>query len=248
MRLKITLKPIKSKPMNINYNYYLSSLCYKFLHKGNKKFAKMLHEKGFESGGKKFKLFTFSQLFCEKFKIDDTYITFLDCVNLYVSSPINDFILYFAQALLNEEIINIGGVEFIVENVEVLEQIKLKDRMIFRSISPIVVNSGQFVNGEFKQIYLSIDDERFEENLKNNLIKKYFALYKNLPRNLNLDINILNEDKYKKGKRIKIKNSFIKGYMPTFEVKGSEELILMGYEAGYGSKNSMGCGMVEVIR
>ncbi|EYE89391.1 CRISPR-associated protein Cas6 [Fervidicella metallireducens AeB] len=247
MRLRITIKPIKNKAMNINYNYYLSSLCYSFLNKGNKNFAKMLHEEGFEASGKKFKLFTFSQLFCERYKIDGTYVTFLDCVNWYVSSPINEFILYFAQALLNEEKINIGGVEFLVENVEVLEQIKLKERTIFKSLSPIVVNSGEIINGEFKQIFLSIDNEKFKENLKNNLIKKYFALYKSLPKNLNLDINMLDKDKYKRGKRINIKNSFIKGYMATFEVSGSEELILMGYDAGYGSKNSMGCGMVEII-
>jgi CRISPR/Cas system endoribonuclease Cas6 (RAMP superfamily) len=35
--------------------------------------------------------------------------------------------------------------------------------------------------------------------------------------------------------------------MAPFVVRGSVELIALGYEAGFGEKNSMGFGMVEVV-
>lgn len=247
MRIKITLKPEKEKNMNINYNYYLSSLCYKFLNKSNRDFAAMLHEEGFEAGEKRFKLFTFSQLLCKKVHIEGTYITFNADVIWFVSSPLSEFILYFAQTIMLEESIEIGGVNFEVANVELLKPAEIKNNMKFKCLSPIAVNTGCMVDGEFKQYYLSVDNEKFKDNIKNNLIKKYYAFNKRLPKDLNLDMRILNIHECLKGKRINVKNSFIKGYMPVFEISGSPELIEIGYEAGYGSKNSMGCGMVEVI-
>lgn len=247
MRLKITLKPKQVKEMNINYNYYLSSLCYRFLAKSNSNFASMLHEKGFAAAEKKFKLFTFSQLLCKRTQIEGSYIIFKDYVIWFVSSPLSEFILYFAQALLVEESFEIGGVEFETINVEVLKPKEITSNMIFKCLSPIAVNTGTIIEGEFKQYYLSVDDEKYKDNIRNNLIKKYFAFKNLLPKNMSLDIKILNLDECIRGKRINVKNSYIKGYMPIFQTNGSIELITMGYEAGYGSKNSMGCGMVEVI-
>lgn len=246
MRLKIELTPLKYQSININYNYPLSSLCYTFLNKSNIDFANKLHNEGFKVGNKNFKLFTYSQLFCKLYEIKDAFITFKDRVTWYVSSPIDNFILYFAQTLLSECTITVNNLKFEVINVEVMKQPEFKSKMLFKCLSPIAVNTGAVVNGEFKQYYLSVEDEKFKENIKNNLLRKYFALTNKLPHDLNFHMRILNIDKCNKGKRINIKNSFIKGYMPIFEVSGSTELIMTGYETGYGSKNSMGCGMVEV--
>jgi CRISPR-associated endoribonuclease Cas6 len=38
----------------------------------------------------------------------------------------------------------------------------------------------------------------------------------------------------------------IRGWLAPFTVEGSKELIELGYEAGFGSRNSMGFGMAEV--
>jgi len=43
------------------------------------------------------------------------------------------------------------------------------------------------------------------------------------------------------------KGTKIKAIMAPFVVRGSPELMEMGYEAGFGEKNSMGFGMVEVV-
>lgn len=247
MRLKIELIQNKCEGLDMNYNYYLSSLCYYFIEKSNKDFACKLHNEGFESGNKVFKLFTFSNLICSKYEIDGSYITFKDVVYWYVSSPIEEFILYFAQSLLDEGVVKVGNVEFNVLDVELMKSPSFKGRMKFKAVAPIVVNTGNIEDGEFKQYYLSVEDEKFKENIKNNLIRKYYAIHKCLPDNLNFSMTILNADKCSRGKRIKIKNSFIKGYMPLFQVEGSEELIKVGYEAGVGSKNSQGFGLVEIV-
>lgn len=38
----------------------------------------------------------------------------------------------------------------------------------------------------------------------------------------------------------------VRGWLAPFTVEGSPELIELGYEAGFGSRNSMGFGMAEV--
>ncbi|MEM0506480.1 MAG: CRISPR-associated endoribonuclease Cas6, partial [Thermosphaera sp.] len=40
----------------------------------------------------------------------------------------------------------------------------------------------------------------------------------------------------------------IKSWSGVFAIEGNPELIEMGYEAGLGSKNSQGFGMIEVIK
>jgi len=246
MRLKVNLELLNDKAIDINYNYYITSLIYKFISKSNIDFANTLHEEGYSAGGKKFKLFTYSTLICHKYEIKESYILFKDIITWYISSPVNEFILYFAQSLLNEGTVNISEGEFQVLNVEVLKSPQFKNKMMFRCLSPIAVNTGTVVEDEFKQYYLSPENEKFIENIKNNLLRKYFALTNTLPNDLNFEMKIVNLDKCIKGKRINIKNSFIKGYNPIFEIKGSEELIKIGYEAGFGSKSSLGMGLVEV--
>jgi CRISPR-associated endoribonuclease Cas6 len=39
----------------------------------------------------------------------------------------------------------------------------------------------------------------------------------------------------------------IRGWLAPFTVEGSNELIRLGYETGFGARNSMGFGMAEAI-
>ncbi|RLF61115.1 MAG: CRISPR-associated endoribonuclease Cas6, partial [Thermoplasmata archaeon] len=50
-----------------------------------------------------------------------------------------------------------------------------------------------------------------------------------------------------KAKRIKIKDTFHRCVEMVFEASGSKELLTIGYQAGFGERNSMGFGMVKVV-
>jgi len=50
-----------------------------------------------------------------------------------------------------------------------------------------------------------------------------------------------------KAKRIKLKDTFHRCSEMVFIAEGSRELLEVGYRAGFGSKNSMGFGMVKVV-
>lgn len=69
MRFKLILKAIDYKVslLPINYQYPLSSAIYRILSKGDREYARFLHEEGY---GKGYKFFTFSDLKL-KFKRED---------------------------------------------------------------------------------------------------------------------------------------------------------------------------------
>ena len=137
--------------------------------------------------------------------------------------------------------------------------------------SPIFVKKPM-PEGE-RDIYLFPGDENHEELLNQNLIHKYTTLYgkpykgeplkfdfrfeqfEHLKRLEPLErlerFNLL--ERFKRFKSFKVfKNGKItgeiKGTLQPFTVSGSEELIRVGLDCGFGQNNSMGCGYVEVVR
>ena len=69
MRIKVILVTDVPISIPINYQYQLSSAIYNLLQKADQEYARELHQKGYEFGSKKFKLFTFSSLFPDFYKI-----------------------------------------------------------------------------------------------------------------------------------------------------------------------------------
>jgi len=95
MRIKLTLFPIGQKTvLPINYNYFLTSLIYKFIKNSSQDYSSFLHGKGYKLGESKkgFKLFTFSMLKGGKFRVDHGDIVFLGGhIQWEISSPVNAF-------------------------------------------------------------------------------------------------------------------------------------------------------------
>lgn len=59
----------KNNTLPINYQYEFSTWIYKTLIAGNTEFANWLHDYGYTTGNKRIKLFTFSKLLSEKYRI-----------------------------------------------------------------------------------------------------------------------------------------------------------------------------------
>ncbi|QSZ27498.1 CRISPR-associated endoribonuclease Cas6 [Aceticella autotrophica] len=249
MRIKITLLPDEDNVLNLNYNYFLSAWIYNTLQKANKEYADELHSKGYSYGKKIFKLFTFSQLRCKNIKIIGENIKFMNRTFLYIASPKKEFILNFVKEILENNLLILQDYKFRIESVEVEKEPFFEKENRFICLSPIVTSTAVVIEGKRKSVNLPLYDDRFVENLKNNLIEKYFIIYKTLPDNINIKINFdMNYyNKNPQGKRIKYKNVFIKGYMVPFSMSGNAEMIKVAYNCGIGEKNSGGFGMIQKI-
>lgn len=259
MRVKFTFLPLSRKAaLPINYNYFLTSLIYKFIGNSSQDYSSFLHDEGYRLGESKkgFKLFTFSTLKGEKYRADHGEIVFQDGhVRWEISSPVNDFIQHLIEGSFAEgQEIVIGpdgcGVRFLVERVETLPRPEFKGTMRFTCLSPITVSQSISTPTGLKCHYLRPWEDGFSEAIMNNLTKKYRLVsgtdIEGSGFRIKIDNEYMNKRSGKITKKISFKGTDIIGFMSPFDVIGNPEIIKIGYEAGFGEKGSMGFGMVKV--
>ena len=307
MRIRLTLKPADKKAvLPINYNYYLTSLIYRFIFSSSSDYSSFLHNQGYRIGESKkgFKLFTYSMLNGKKYSIKSDTIIFENApITWEISSPVDVFLQHLITgAFTHGQVINIGnenrgegmGARFLIDRVETAPKPDFKEVMRFTCLSPITVSKiydktsavktgGNDFEAEAAGLNKNIDndgdifggaadlgchyirpwEEGFSEAIEQNLIKKYRLVYGKDPNGyiknsgnfyenkgiskfkITIDNNYMNKKSGKITKKINFKNTEIIGFMAPFEVTGNPELIEIGYEAGFGEKGSIGCGMVR---
>ncbi len=264
MRITIKLKCSPNSRLPINYNYALSAAIYKLLRFGSEDFAEFLHNIGFKNAGKTYKLFSFALRF-NKFKIQNQTIHLLEpTAFLIITSPlIEEFIQNFIVGTFAQQKIEIISGEFktvfYIEQIESLPPISFQNKMKFIMLSPMILSTKQKYNGKLQQYYFRYNDPMEEINrvLNQNLINKS-EIIKNKEYSED-GVKIKWDEKYiqrmeAKKKRLtkkitvrkseQIKIDLIGNQLP-FEIEGDTELIKIGYECGFGEKNSLGFGLVE---
>ena len=238
MRLRITFDSDEEIFLDFNYQYKLTGVVYRLLEKGNEHLAESYHMSS------NFKLFTFSWLESKRRKIYSNKINLKPPITWYISSINREFIEAIISGLLNKKIIKLSGNFLIPVELKVLRDINMNRRMKFYTISPILVR-GYKPNKQNKHIDLSPKESQFYENLQKNLIKKYEYFFKKSLSDRSFNIKRIYSPV---SKRIKVKNEFYRAWNFGFEVEGNPRLLEVGYECGFGEKNSMGFGMVKTMR
>lgn len=259
MRFKLTLEVDKRTFGNIlpiNYQYEQSALIYRILSKANADYATWLHANGFsEAGsGKRFKLFAFSRLQIERFKIfreSERLAILSDRVYWYISFLPEQSTENFIQGLFSNQVFEIGDVKstvrFRVVNVEVLPPPEFSEEMTFNTLSPICVRNKR---DDGSTEYLQPDNLLYEKALLGSLISRFKIFYK-MPYNYDafLKLKLLSDPQsvlitIKAGTD---KQTKVRGYMYQFKINAPSNLIRIMYESGLGEECSQGFGCVEVI-
>ncbi len=233
MRVKISLKGKGFIPFN--YNLALAGAVYGPIKRVDTDLACKIHS------STEYKYFTFSLLQVPDRKISPDGIYVVDGCYFLVSSPVKEIIHSFVEGILENPEVRIGRVTFEVEGVEILKSPVFDGGCVFSTVSPVIVRSVKEENGRLKIVDLYPTETRFYENLKKNLVKKYKTLYHE-----ERDVIEFSKPFSTKMMRIQIKETFHRASLMVFEVKGDRELLRLGYEAGFGEKNSMGFGMVKI--
>lgn len=260
VRLKIKLYAKDNRIIPYNYQYQFSSALYLLLKFGSKEFSDFLHNQGYKLNGKPYKLFSFAVQF-EQFTSQKDCIKLLSpYLYLYVSSPIVDeFIKNFVIGTFERTFFyfSSGGneIKFLINNMELLPQPEFEAESKFKLLSPLVLSTLREHNGKLSTYYLRPEDkDEINRILTNNLSNKY-----ELVNNKKLDGKVeleWDENYLKKHQRITKKITInehgknpidVVGLIAPFKLKGDKELIKIGYECGFGEKNSMGFGMAEKI-
>ena len=249
MRIKITCDIGEGICLPINYNYFLASAIYRFLRESDPEYAQFLHQDGYEVENRRFKLFTFSQLMAKR-EIRGEQIHFHSPLTWYVSSSQQPFLENFAAALMGAGILQIERHGLRVRDVEVLPPPRFGRQMTFRCLSPITMSTKRERNG--MPHYCLPDDPQFSELVRQNLIRKYKVVHQQPPEEksfaMTFDQAYIDKREGRVTRLVDYKGIKIRGVLSPFHVIGAPELIHIGYECGFGDKNSAGFGMVDVAR
>ncbi len=237
MRVCVALGNSAGKEIPYDYHYLLSSAIYRWIKLGDELLATKLHY------SKEIKPFTFSELLGKMVAVDDKYMRInSENVSLIFSSPIKEYVSAFVEGCLQAAELRIGRLSFPVERVEILRKPEIKNRMTFKTLSPVVVSTGIRKRDKVDKWYLYPTDKNWYINIERNLRKKYEFLYGRTAEGT-LRIKVLNF----KPKKYTVKGPVRASHL-TFEASGNTDLIEIGYFAGFGERTAQGFGCVEVVK
>ena len=251
MRIQILADVGDGLTIPINYNYWLSSTIYHFLARSDREYADFLHNDGYVVEKKHFKLFTFSQLMARQRRVQGQTIHFGSTLVWYVSSPVERFLTHFADTLLTEGRLFIGPHRLQIQDVRVPRVPHFTSEMRFRCLSPIVMSASRRREGQPYCHYCTPGDAELPELIRKNLLRKHEAIYGNQPPHdarlsFDFDAGYIHRKRGRVTRLVDYKGIKIRGTLCPFSVTGDPALIRVGYECGFGDKNSAGFGMVAV--
>ncbi len=224
-------------PLGYDYQYWLASMLLDRLDTADGELAEFLHS---HTG---FKFYTFSNLKLEDRRKANDGLQF-ENAHFFLTSPEKQFIESFSSGLLQEPEFNLGHTEFMIKSIEILDDMDVPSKCTMKTLSPIYVKTQREVDGELKDWDLYAEDGKFYENLHNNLVDRYEEFHGEKPEEDHFDVT---EVHHFKGRRYTIAGDNRRCNEMKFDVQGSQELLEFGYEAGFGEKNAMGFGCVEVV-
>lgn len=234
-----TLKQPLTLPLN--YNYIIQSAIYSLL-QSSSGYSNFLHNQGYSSEKRQYRLFTFGML-KGNYTISDGKITFHNNVELEIRSPEAIFISTLKKSI-EENGINYGGTLVAPADIDV----KIKDTEVEDTEIKIIMNSplvlySTDVETKKTQFYNPLDAD-FVQRVNTNLKNKYRA-YSGIELEDEIDIEVICvgiKDKVV----TKYKGFYITGWKGEFRLSGNRKLLDFLYQVGLGCKNSQGFGMFDI--
>ena len=250
----------RGRKLPLNYQYELSAATYHIFASANEKYAEWLHDNGFRmDNGKQFKLFTFSRLKPEQFRIlrqSNQMELLSDKVEWQISFLPEKSTQQFVEGLFQKRVFDVGDrqstVRFQVDSIQMLPSPLFTDTMTFEALSPISV-SQRLEDG---RDYYPQDGEEFStsewvrERLLKNLLDKYEVTEgKPFAGEPYFNMMTLSEPKstlvtIKAGTPQQTK---VRGFLCRLALHCPAELMRIAYESGLGEGNSQGFGCLEKV-
>lgn len=232
MRVKINFLINDNFKFRNSLNEAMTAFIYRCIGIADKRYSLMLHDNGFSSAGYKKYVYHVYAFLQNNRIVKDQLLK--GKATLIFSSALEDTIIKFVEGLIKIGKVQLYGYSFNILCVEYEPEPKLNDSALFKALSPVYMMD---INHNW------LKPGNIEDKLIINLIEKYYALYKRLPRSLEMNIKFLNYS----AEYLKYKQGTYKGYVGIVALQGDKELIKMAYESGLGSHNGIGLGLLETI-
>ncbi|WMJ74752.1 CRISPR-associated endoribonuclease Cas6 [Cytophagaceae bacterium ABcell3] len=259
MRFNLVLERVgKRSFLPFNYQYEFSSWIYKVIEGADASFSAFLHGTAYQTGSKRFKLFTFSNPDLRPYKVHKEVQRIEICgthISMQISFLADRAAENFIKGLFLNQQFSIGdkfsSVDFIVSRIEAVAPPVFQESMRYKTISPVCVS----VKGEKHPQYISPEHPEYEQMLLNNLVNKLKVMPVEVPElqisadDAEFKFALLSEVRKK---LITIKSftpnqSQIRGFEFRFELIAPPLLQEVAYYAGVGEKGAIGFGCVEIV-
>jgi CRISPR-associated endoribonuclease Cas6 len=254
MRLKIELLAERPVKLPIGFNEYFQALIYNYL---NIDAAEWLHNTGYRLEDKTFKFFTFSP-FLEKanYYSKEKFFIFPQKVSFYIASPLDWLLEQFAVNISKCDSLEIGRVfpfanRLVVSSIDIIKEVRFTGPIIkVKAITPIEAHSTfRTADNQKKTHYYTPFEEDFSQMVDMNLGRKWKTLFKqDCPYHLCIKPLFHgngNERIFYFG--VGEKRTLIKGWKGVYLLEGEPRFLEFGYASGLGSRNTNGCGLVELV-
>lgn len=252
MRFTVTFSIPFGSSIPINYNYALTGLVYRLLGAEAPKWTKQLHDEGFNSpDSRKFKFFTFSQLFGGpgSTKAENRRLIFTtDTLRWTFGSALEELSSMLMDALLSRSSVLIAGMEATVQSVTSETPPSFSgEKNLFTCISPLVAS---VYDAKLGHKYLAPGDPLFWDVITTNLQRKWETLSGKKSTgtvSFTPDMDYIRRKRTSKAITIQ-PGEVVIGHLVPFSAQGPSHLLRLGYESGFGSRNSLGFGMAALNR
>lgn len=247
-----------------NYQYVLQSAIYSLIRESSLDHATFLHGKGYVKEGinKLYKFFTFSKLdFTPKIREKNGFQN-VRLIRFTFSTIMETNLKHLVLGIFSNRtitlILNKRTIILKILTVDVEKDPDFSTNERFTCLSPVAVSTmmendkGRIVP-HFLDYMNPTERDHFVDNLRKNLVNKYETLtdspYENqgdYPFKFQFDLDYIAKKNGRISKLIEFKNKIkIKAMEAPFRVEADPELIRIGYECGWGEKNSAGFGCVK---
>jgi CRISPR-associated endoribonuclease Cas6 len=261
MRLKLTLHTKgRNALLPFNYQYPLSAAIYKIIQSADRDFASFLHDTGYGSSHKNFKLFTFSDINTPFLKSGDRMQLQTNAAEVTICFYVPQAAEHFIRGLFLKQELEVADAKskttFQVVQAECLpETFSSASEYVLQPLSPLVAGRK---NAKGHYDYRSPTDEDFTGCLLHNWLEKYMAVHsageealRQLSQPVTIRVQLLPQPPQQRLLTIKAGTAAqtkIRGYT-RFRLKTSapEAMMKLALGAGLGLYNAQGFGCIRVV-
>lgn len=225
----------------IQYNHIMQAAILNWI--GDQEHSIFLHDKGYTHEKRNFKLYTFSNLYGNyQYSPANKKIRFQGEIYFWCSFYEESIDNLIQRAAEKQKPLNMLNKKLAFIDCELVEE-EYEDCFV-EAVSPVTIHSTvELPDGRKRTYYYEPIEREFSEMIRQNLIRKYKAVYGKFPKDKKFQIVSLQNQNYKQVS-IYYKNFLIKGWRGQFLLKGSKELIKLALLAGVGARNGIGCGCI----
>lgn len=240
MQAFITIELDQPLTLPINYNHIVQGIIYKAI--GAMPFySDFIHDIGFISNDKNYKMFVFSGLE-GRHSINDKRITFYNYVSFEVRSP-DALMVNVITRYLSYYGVTFGDYTYQNVEVELNDYTVESDRIVIRMKSPMTIYSTD-METKYTNFYSPYEAD-FYIKIEDNFHNKYIAYYDIEPSN---NIRLFPCGDKKPTKLVtKYKDSIVNAWYGEYELRGERKYLDFLYQTGLGGKNAQGFGMFDVV-